>query len=248
MDPDRLLDELGRRVRERRNARGWTLRDLSERSGISLRFLVQLESGSGNISVRRLVQLATALQTSASALLAEEPGASRPTLIALLGLRGAGKTTIGRRLARRLRVRFVELDGRIEQLADLTLAEIFSLHGEDYYRRLEADALRQVVDSGEPMVLAAGGGIVNTSETFALLRRHALTIWLKATPEAHWNRVVKQGDRRPMANHPQAMNALRSLLASREPLYSAAAFTVDTSHLPPDEVVKAVERLVQSSR
>jgi XRE family aerobic/anaerobic benzoate catabolism transcriptional regulator len=248
MDAERLLDELGRRVREARTARGWTLRELSERSGVSLRFLVQLESGTGNISVRRLAQLAAALGTTAAALLGDGAGPPHPPLIALLGLRGAGKTTIGRRLARRLRVRFVELDRRVEQLADLTVAEIFALHGEEYFRRLEREALREMIESGERMVLATGGGIVTSPDTFALLRRHALTVWLRASPETHWNRVVKQGDRRPMANHPQAMNDLRGLLASREPLYSSAAITVDTSYKPVDEVVRTVERLVQSSR
>jgi XRE family aerobic/anaerobic benzoate catabolism transcriptional regulator len=248
MDPERLLAELGRRVRETRAARGWTLRELSEKSGVSLRFLVQLEGGDGNISVRRLAQLAAALETSPAALLANGVAPRGPTLIALLGLRGAGKTSVGRRLARRLHLRFVELDQRIGHLANLTVPEIFSLHGEDYYRRLEREALLELLESGGSMVLATGGGIVTSPETFALLRSHALTIWLKATPESHWNRVVKQGDRRPMADHPQAMNDLRTLLASREPLYSSATLTVDTTHKTVDEVVKAVERLVQSAR
>jgi XRE family aerobic/anaerobic benzoate catabolism transcriptional regulator len=248
VDPDRLLDELGRRVRETRTARGWTLRELSEKSGVSLRFLVQLEAGDANISVRRLAQLSSALETTPAALLADGTAPRVPTLIALLGLRGAGKTTVGRRLARRLHVRFVELDKRIAHLANLTVPEIFSMHGEDYYRRLEREALLELLESGGSMVLATGGGIVTSPDTFALLRGHALTIWLKATPETHWNRVVKQGDRRPMANHPQAMHDLRALLATREPLYSSAALTVDTTSKTADEVVKAVERLVQSTR
>jgi XRE family aerobic/anaerobic benzoate catabolism transcriptional regulator len=152
---------------------------------------------------------------------------------------------VGKRLARRLRVPFVELDRRIEEAANLSLAELFSLHGEDYYRRLERDVLRRVLDSEGPMVLATGGGIVTAAETFALLRRSALTIWLRATPEDHWKRVLRQGDRRPLANHPQAMSDLRSLLASREPLYAAAAHTVDTSGRSVDRVVAEIASVVQ---
>ncbi len=240
MEADPVLHALGRRVRTARTTRGLTLRELSDRSGVSLRFLVQLESGEGNISVRRLASVAGALNTTLAGLLSRATDAARPAVIALLGVRGAGKTTVGRRLARRMRVPFVELDQRIEQAANLTLAEIFSLHGEDYYRRLERDALIDILEAGSPLVLATGGGIVNASETFALLRRRAATVWLKAAPEDHWNRVVKQGDRRPMADHPQAMHDLRALLISREPLYSTAAATVDTSGKSVSAVVDAL--------
>lgn len=241
---DGLLSSLGRRARTQRLARGWTLREVAERSGVSPRFLVQLEAGEGNISVRRLADVASALETTPAALLAPEESAAPPA-IALLGLRGAGKTTIGRRLARRRRVPFVELDKRIEQAADLSLGELFSLHGEDYYRRLEREVLREVLSEGKPMVLATGGGIVTAPETFAMLRRSTVTVWLRASPEDHWNRVVRQGDRRPMADHPQAMADLRSLLASREPLYALADHTVETSSVKVDKVIDAVETALQ---
>ena len=242
-----LLRSLGQRARARRLEAGWTLREVAERSGVSPRFLVQLESGRGNISVKRLADVADALGTTAAALLtAPEPQAA-PHIVALLGLRGAGKTTVGRRLARRRRVPFVELDHRIEQAADLSLAEVFTLHGETYYRRLERDVLEQVLRERRPMVLATGGGLVTSAETFALLRRSATTIWLRARPEDHWNRVVRQGDRRPMADHPQAMADLRALLAQREPLYAAASLTIDTAHLSMAKVVDAVERALGGS-
>jgi XRE family transcriptional regulator, aerobic/anaerobic benzoate catabolism transcriptional regulator len=240
--PDDLLNALGQRARAQRVSRGWTLREVAERSGVSPRFLVQLEAGTGNISVRRLADVARALDTTPAALLTTREAPARP-VIALLGLRGAGKTTVGRRLARRWRIPFVELDKRIEQAADLSLGELFTLHGEDYYRRLEGEVLENVLRERRPMVLATGGGIVRSPETYALLRRAAITIWLRARPEDHWNRVVRQGDRRPMADHPQAMADLRSLLSTREPLYALADHTVDTSAVNAAGVVNAIEAL-----
>jgi XRE family aerobic/anaerobic benzoate catabolism transcriptional regulator len=243
---DRLLSGLGRRVRVARTRRGLSLRELAERASLSERFLVQVESGTGNISVRRLAQLARALGTSAPALLGGTEGAAAsPATIALLGLRGAGKTTIGRRLARRLRVPFVELDRRIEEVSGLPLAEIFRLHGESYYRRLEQEQLQRVLAQEGPLVLAAGGGLVNSPESYALLRQRAVTVWLRARPEDHWSRVVQQGDRRPMEARPQAMAELRRLLASREPLYAQAAHVVDTSRLGVTGTLRAVEQVAK---
>jgi XRE family aerobic/anaerobic benzoate catabolism transcriptional regulator len=227
---------VGRRVRDARIGRAWTLRELAERSGVSIRFLGQLEAGRANISVRRLADIARAFDIPPAALLLDTDG-SEPTIVALLGLRGAGKTTIGKRLARRLHVPFVELDRRIEQAADLSLNELFSLYGEDHYRRLERDALSAIVAQRRPMVLATGGGLVTSPQTYALLKQSALTVWLRATPEDHWNRVVRQGDRRPMADHPQAMADLRALLTAREPLYATADRTIDTSGRSVDAIV-----------
>jgi XRE family aerobic/anaerobic benzoate catabolism transcriptional regulator len=245
MNAERLLHDLGRRVRGLRGQRGQSLRELALRAQLSTRFLVQLESGAANISVRKLVSLARALGTTPATLLAGPGGAAELPVIALLGLRGAGKSTIGRRLARRLKIPFVELDRRIERAAELSLAEIFALHGEGYYRRLERELLEAILAAGRPVVLATGGGIVNAGETWALLKRRALTLWLRADPEDHWNRVVQQGDRRPMAEHPEAMAELRRLLAERSPLYAQAAHSVDTSRAGIDGTLRAVEKLAR---
>jgi len=240
---DTILDVVARRVRQARSARGWTIRELAERSGLSVRFLVQVEAGDGNISVKRLDDLARAFTLSAADLVADAES-DAPRVVALLGLRGAGKTTIGRQLARRLHVRFVELDKQIEKTADLSLAEVFSLYGDEHYRRLERDTLAPMLRENRAMVLATGGGIVTSPDTYALLKKSAVTVWLRASPEDHWNRVVRQGDRRPMADHPQAMADLRGILAAREPLYAAADHTVDTSGRDVkaivDEIVAAV--------
>ncbi len=237
---DPLLDALGRRVRQRRLHLGLTLRDLAARAALSARFLMEVEAGRGNISLRRLAAIAHALGAELAELVAApRPEAGRP-MVALLGLRGAGKTTVGRGLARRLKVPFLELDTVIAERAGLALGEVFSLYGEDYYRRLEREVLTDLLSAARPGVIAVGGGLVTAPDTFALLRRHAVTVWLRARPVDYWNRVMKQGDQRPMKEHPQARDALRDIIARREPLYRQADVTVDTTTLTVAQTVAAV--------
>jgi XRE family transcriptional regulator, aerobic/anaerobic benzoate catabolism transcriptional regulator len=238
-----VLAALGHRARHLRQQQGLTLRTLASRSGLSLRFLMDVEAGRGNISVRRLAELASALQTTAADLVTASDDALAPHVVALIGLRGSGKTTIGKRLARRLRMPFVELDQEIERRAGLTLADIFPLHGEDYYRRLERDTLVDLLAVPQSMVLAVGGGLVTANETFSLLRRSSKTVWLKARPDDYWNRVMRQGDRRPIET-PHAREALRDLIARREPLYARADLTVDTAGLSIPQAAERVERAI----
>jgi XRE family aerobic/anaerobic benzoate catabolism transcriptional regulator len=239
-----VLVTLSQRARHLRQTQSLTLRALAAKSGLSLRFLMDVEAGRGNISVRRLADLAQALQTTPADLVSVHSEDPSPRVIALLGLRGAGKTTVGRRLARRLRLRFVELDKQIEQRAGLRLAEIFTLHGEDFYRRLERETLSDLLGSRQSMVLAVGGGLVTAADTYGLLLRQATTVWLKAKADDCWTRVIRQGDRRPIDQHPQAREALKQLVANRGPLYARASVTVDTSGATIQQAVERVERAV----
>lgn len=233
---DPLLLALGHRVRRLRLRRRWTLKQASAESGISIRFLADVEAGRGNISVARLAGLARALGRPVAELL-EEPG---PTRIALLGLRGAGKSTVGRLLAARLSVPFVELDTLVEEAAGLPIAELFAVHGEATYRRLEREALSRFLAKNASGVVAVGGGLVTDVETYGLLQRTCTTVWLRAKPEEHMRRVAEQGDLRPMAKRSDAMAELTSILAARSPLYAQADHVVDTSNVPPERVAERV--------
>src|SRR5262249_17936220 len=172
---------------------------------------------------------------------ADAPGVAP---IALLGVRGAGKSSVGTALARRLGVAFVELDQRIEQTAGLPLGEVFALHGEAYYRRIEREVLTRLLGDPPPMVVATGGSIVNDPTNYDLLRTRCRTIWLRARPEDHWNRVVAQGDQRPMAENPHAFAELRALLAARDKLYARADHTIDTTGRRVPQVAAAIAELV----
>ncbi len=234
------LSALGRAVRARRTERELTLHALSDRAGVSERFLVQLEAGQGNISVARLCDVAAALGTSASELLRDAESPRRPGVIALLGLRGAGKSTIGPELAQGLGVEFIELDQLVERAAGMSLGEVFELQGEAFYRKLERDTLKRVLGDGQDAVVATGGSIVSDPDTFELLRRSATTVWLKARPEDHMERVLAQGDERPVRNRGDAMAELRALLRQRAPLYAQAEHVVDTSLLGVEAAVKSL--------
>lgn len=235
------LQPLGDAVRRARQSEGLTLKDLATRSGLSPRFLSDLEHGKGNISIGRLLQVGRALNARLQDLVAPLDETGSGPALALVGLRGAGKTTVGQQAALRLGRRFVELDDEVSTAAGLPLSQIFEIHGEAYYRRLERETLRRLlVDPGDGLVIATGGGIVTDPESWALLRSRARTVWLQAEPEHHYQRVMDQGDMRPMANRPGAMAELRAILTARAPLYAEADARIDTSQVGLQGTVDAV--------
>jgi XRE family aerobic/anaerobic benzoate catabolism transcriptional regulator len=148
--------------------------------------------------------------------------------IALIGLRGAGKSTLGTKLAKALAVPFVELDREIEREAGTSLSEIFLLYGQAGYRRYERRCLERILEKNERAVIATGGSIVSEPGTYELLLSSCFTVWLKAAPEEHMARVIAQGDTRPMAGNDQAMEDLRRILEGRAMLYGQADVVVDT--------------------
>jgi XRE family aerobic/anaerobic benzoate catabolism transcriptional regulator len=286
-DPETgFLEQLGQRVRTMRALRGMSRKVLAKVSGISERYIAQLESGKGNVSIvllrrvsnamgahledlipstepapdwpviRDLLRRASAQQIAQAkeALTGEHNGAAPRGLsfagIALIGLRGAGKSTLGKMLARKIGWSFVELNKEIEAQNGLSVAEIIALYGQEGFRRMEQAALGQLLARRELMVLATGGGIVSEPLTFDLILSSFYTIWLKAEPEEHMARVRGQGDLRPMADDRAAMAELRAILLSREPLYARASVTVDTAGLGIDEaaarVIAAVKPVLPS--
>ncbi len=237
-----FLPELGRRLRAARERAELSVSALARKADVSRRYITQAEAGEANLSALKLYELAQALGVPLRDLVDIAPRANRGERIALVGLRGAGKSTVGRRLALELEVPFVELDQRASEIAGMTLAEIFQVHGEQHFHRLEAEALEQVLGEGERLVLATGGSIVASPTSFARLRESCRTVWLKADPKEHFTRVLDQGDRRPMRDRPRAMAELESILATREPLYAECEIVVDTSGKSVDEVVASVQR------
>ncbi|UQA58036.1 shikimate kinase [Polyangium aurulentum] len=248
-----LLVSLGERVRARRRALGLTLRDLGQASDLSERFLVLLEGGRANVSILRLDAIARALGTTVAALLTDPPSdqpplpASRGPLVALLGLRGAGKTTLGSLAAARLSVPFIELDSRVVARAGMSLGEIFEMQGAAYFRRLEREELERLVSAGERGIVATSGSLVTDHDSFELVRRVAVTVWLRARPQDHFQRVIDQGDARPMANRAGAMDELKALLRARRALYELADHVIDTSALGLERSIDKLVKIVNAA-
>jgi XRE family transcriptional regulator, aerobic/anaerobic benzoate catabolism transcriptional regulator len=275
-----FLKRLGDRVREARAKRGMTRKILSRDSGVSERYLAQLETGQGNISILLLRQLATALDMPIETLAHEQVDPSvdlahalellrrlgpeelvearqlllqrfdtaaekaRRGHIALIGLRGAGKSTLGALLAQRLKLPFVELDKEIERASGVSLSVIFDLYGQAGFRRLERQCLTELIARHPGFVLATGGSLVSEPATFEMLLTNCFTVWLTASPAEHMGRVVAQGDMRPMASNREAMSDLQRILKVRNPLYRKADVQVDTAGRTVEE---SLELLVEAT-
>jgi len=253
--------------------------DLSRRSGVSLRYIVQLEGGNGNVSILLLRRIALALGVTPEELIAEDaeqplermlldqflhrPGpaefiearnllmrrfrrpesASRLARVALIGLRGAGKSTLGRMLTESRGLPFVELDREVEREDRMDLRD-FETIGQEGFRRLERAALERLVGSGGPAIIADGGGIVAAASTFELLLDTCFTVWVRTSPEEHMRRVLAQGDLRPMRDNRWAMDDLRAILASWEALYAKANATLDTTGKTPGQSLAELAALL----
>jgi len=221
------LSLLGDRVRAWRSEQRITRKALAAASGVSERYLAQLEAGEGNISVLLLRKVARAMGVPVETLVREERPAEKS--IALLGLRGAGKSTLGEKLAESLDIPFVELDKEVEREAGAELGEVFAMYGQDAFRRFERRALERVLAQHERAVIATGGSLVTDAGTYKLLRDRCTCVWLKASPEEHMSRVIAQGDMRPFKGRSAALDEIRQLLADRERLYGRADLVLDTS-------------------
>ena len=244
MEAQALLRELGRRLRAEREAAGLSLSDMARRAGVSRRYATSAEAGRANLSFVKLAALAEALDVPLGRLCDLPAGPRRSERIALVGLRGAGKSTLGRRLALQLEVPFVELDHRIEALAGMPLGEIFDLHGSETFHELEGDALEAVLCEADRLVIAPGGSIVRSPRNFARLQATCRTVWLSARPEEHLERVRRQGDRRPMKDRPRAKDEIEALLAERRALYARCSLHLDTSGLGVEQALAALTALL----
>ncbi len=169
----------------------------------------------------------------------------RSSRVALVGLRGAGKSTLGRMLAEDLGYPFVELSREIEKFAGCSIDEIQHLYGQNAYRRYERRALEEAIQIYPEAVIATPGGLVSDAATFNLLLAHCTTVWLKADPEDHMQRVAAQGDLRPMAGNREAMEDLKGILAGRAAFYSKAEFRLDTSAAPLEATFMTLRGLVR---
>ena len=173
--------------------------------------------------------------------------AGRSPRVALIGLRGAGKSTLGKRLADDLGFEFIELSREIEKFAGCTVAEIQALYGQTAYRRYERRALEEAIQIHAEAVIATPGGLVSDAATFNLLLSHCTTVWLQAAPEDHMKRVVAQGDLRPMGTSKEAMEDLKGILSGRAAFYAKADFRLDTSSQPLDATFEMLRRLVRDA-
>lgn len=278
---DEFAADVGELVRRGRARRGITRRQLAGDSGISERYLAQIEGGQGNPSVTVLKAIALAMDMPITELLPvngkrhealnrigellgrlrtselpsvaqmieqrirEGAASERGHRIALVGLRGAGKTTLGQMLAKRLGWPFVELNRVVEQEYGASVSMLIEMSGVTTFRRYEQASLEKVIAENDKVVIATAGGIVANPETYALLLRRTHTVWVQAQPQEHMSRVMAQGDFRPMAENRAAMNDLVAILDARKADYAQAEAQLDTSGEKVEQSLPKLLKLVQ---
>jgi len=242
-----LARGVGALVRAGRTGQGLTRRALAEQTSISERYLAQLEGGAANVSLNLLARIGATLGVSIHALIPTDApaGSGRKKGFALIGLRGAGKTTLGERLSQMTGLAFERLTQTIVERAGMETGELMELAGSEAFRRMEVEALQDLIAQPGQIVLETSGGIVADGEAYDLVRKHFHTVWVKAAPEDHMARVVAQNDLRPMAGREAAMDDLRRLLAERQLAYAQAEFVLDTHGLTADAAATRLHQLLE---
>ena len=243
-----LTRRIGGHVRALRRARGLPRRVLSEISGVSERYLAQLESGNGNVTVGILHRLSLVFGCAVEDLVAggARSNTEKGHRLALLGVRGGGKTTLGAALSAARGVPFIEMSSQIEMVSGMDVGEVISLYGQEGFRRYEEEAIVSIIEDHDRVVLAVGGGIVEAAANYDLLLRHFHTIWVKASSAEHIGRVRAQGDERPMAGFAAAEEHLSNMLEQREADFSRADIVISTSGVSADRSVAELQELISN--
>ena len=264
------LINIGFIIKKYRAKRGITRQILANKSGISLRYLAQLESGKANPTISILKNISYSLNMTLSDMFftynnetaigmydsrlmkfsseqrkkvlslienidRENRSKKNKNKIALIGLRGAGKSTIGKMFHKEFNVPLFEVTNEIEKLGGMNINEVIELGGQGMYRRYEYDIISSIHKNHKNLILLTGGSIVSEKETYNYLLNNYFTIWIKASPKEHMNRVLKQGDSRPMASNPRAMEDLNNILNERISLYSKADIIIDTENFSAEQ-------------
>ena len=243
-----LTRRIGGHVRTLRRARGLSRRMLSEISSVSERYLAQLETGNGNVTVGILHRLSLVFGCAVEDLVAggARPNTEKGHRLALLGVRGGGKTTLGEALSAARGVPFIEISSQIETVSGMDVGEMISLYGQEGFRRYEEEAIASIIEDHDRVVIAVGGGIVEAAANYDLLLRHFHTIWVKASPADHIGRVRAQGDERPMAGFAAAEEHLSNMLEQRAAEFSRSDFVINTGGVGLDRSVSELQELINN--